>query len=117
MCSIATRPTPQRITPTCRMKPCSGSRDREAFAYFGWKPYMHNPSLRHWLHRIDIPTLLVWGAQDRFVSPEYAQRYAEAIPNSELQVVPEAGHYPHIERPEAVMDRVFQFVGSSRAQV
>ncbi len=89
------------------------ARDREAFAYFGWKPYMHDPSLRHWLHRIDIPTLLVWGEQDRFVSPEYAQRYAEAIPNSELHVVSEAGHYPHIERPEVVIERIGQFAGAT----
>ncbi len=86
------------------------ARSREAFAYFGWKPYMHNPSLRHWLHRIDVPTLLVWGAQDRFVSADYAKHYAEAIPNSELYIVPEAGHFPHVEQPERVLDRVLPFL-------
>ncbi len=89
------------------------ARDREAFAFFGWKPYMHNPSLKHWLHRIDVPTLLVWGAADRFVSTDYGWRYAEAIPKSELHIVPEAGHFPHIEHPEAVSDRVRQFVRAS----
>ena len=29
------------------------ARGREAFALFGWKPYMHNPRLKRWLHRID----------------------------------------------------------------
>ena len=92
------------------------ARNREAFAYFGWKPYMHNPSLKHWLHRIDIPTLLVWGAQDRFVSADYAERYADAIPSSTLHVVPEAGHYPHVERPQVVLDRISQFVGAGQDQ-
>ena len=40
------------------------ARGREAFALFGWKPYMHNPRLKHWLHRIDVPTLVLWGEQD-----------------------------------------------------
>ena len=35
---------------------------------FGWKPYMHNPRLKRWLHRIDIPTHLIWGEQDGIVS-------------------------------------------------
>jgi pimeloyl-ACP methyl ester carboxylesterase len=35
-------------------------RGREAFALYGWKPYMHNPRLRRWLHRVDRPTLLLW---------------------------------------------------------
>ena len=43
------------------------ARGREAFARFGWKPYMHNPHLKRWLHRIDIPTLLLWGEQDGIV--------------------------------------------------
>lgn len=49
------------------------------------------------------------------MSADYAQRYADAIPNSELHVVPEAGHYPHIERPEVVIDRIGQFVAASVA--
>jgi pimeloyl-ACP methyl ester carboxylesterase len=35
------------------------ARAREAFALYGWKPYMHNPRLKRWLHRIDRPTLLL----------------------------------------------------------
>jgi hypothetical protein len=40
-------------------------RGREAFALYGWRPYMHNPRLQRWLHRIDRPTLLLWGAWHR----------------------------------------------------
>ena len=44
-------------------------RGREAFALYGWKPAMHSPRLKRWLHRIDVPTLLLWGARDGIVTP------------------------------------------------
>jgi len=45
--------------------------DREAAVLYGWRPFMHNPSLRHWLHRIKIPTLVLWGERDRIVGRAY----------------------------------------------
>ena len=56
------------------------ARSREAFAYFGWKPYLHNPSLRRWLRRIDIPTLVMWGESDGIVTPDYGRAYAAGYP-------------------------------------
>ena len=76
------------------------ARGREAFALFGWKPYMHNPRLKRWLHRIDIPTSLIWGAQDRIVSTAYAEAYRAEIPGATLNLIDAAGHYPHWEQPE-----------------
>ncbi len=55
-------------------------RGREAFALYGWKPYMHNPRLKRWLHRIDRPTLLLWGAEDRIVTPSYGESWRREIP-------------------------------------
>ena len=60
-------------------------RGREAFALYGWKPYMHNPRLKRWLHRIDIPTLLLWGAEDRIVTPAYGEGWRQAIPGARLE--------------------------------
>jgi pimeloyl-ACP methyl ester carboxylesterase len=77
------------------------ARGREALALFGWKPYMHNPRLRRWLHRIDIPTRLVWGEQDGIVSVAYGQGWAREIGGATLVTIPDAGHYPHWEQPEA----------------
>ena len=85
------------------------ARDREAFTYFGWKPYMHDPSLTNWLHRIDIPTLLVWGEHDGFVDLRYAASYQRAIAGSTVEVVPEAAHFPQIEQPSQVLERITQF--------
>jgi len=84
-------------------------RGREALALFGWKPYMHNPRLKRWLHRIDIPTLLLWGAQDRIVTPTYGEGWHAALPRARLEIINDAGHFPHWEQPEAFVERVVDF--------
>lgn len=87
------------------------ARNREATALYGWEPYFHNPKLRQRLHRINIPTLLLWGASDRFVTPGYyGAAYQKAIPGAKLEIVDEAGHLPHIEQPEACVERIRRFI-------
>lgn len=55
------------------------------------------------LRRIDVPTSLIWGSHDRFVSLAFAER-ASARLGWPLRVIDEVGHAPHIERPEAFLD-------------
>jgi pimeloyl-ACP methyl ester carboxylesterase len=86
------------------------ARGREAFAVFGWKPYMHNPRLKRWLHRIDIPTLLLWGEQDGIVSSEYCQAWCGEIAGSRLETIADAGHFPHWEQPEVFANTVSRFI-------
>lgn len=82
------------------------ARGREAFALFGWKPYMHNPRLKHWLHRIDIPTLLLWGDQDGIIGLDYCEGWRREIPGARLATLADAGHFPHWEEPEAFVELV-----------
>jgi len=84
--------------------------DRIAHAMYTWEPYMHNPKLQYWLHRINVPTLLLWGASDRMVPVAYAEAYRQMIPGATLVVIPEAGHLPHIEQPDVVLQHVLAFV-------
>ena len=84
-------------------------RGRETLALFGWKPYMHNPRLKRWLPRIDIPTLLLWGAQDRIVTPDYGEGWRTAIPGARMQIINDAGHYPHWEQSQAFAEHVANF--------
>jgi pimeloyl-ACP methyl ester carboxylesterase len=86
------------------------ARGREAFTRFGWKPYMHNPRLRHWLHRIDLPTLLLWGEQDGIVSTAYGQAWRNEIPAAEMEIIPRAGHFPLWEQPTDFIGRLVRFV-------
>ena len=88
------------------------ARDRESYCQFGWSPYMYNPMLRRWLHRITVPTLVLWGEQDRIVAPDYGRRFAEAIPGASFRAVPGAAHFPHIEQPQAVADAIGAFMKS-----
>ncbi len=85
-------------------------RGREAFVLYGWKPYMHNPRLKRWLHRIDRPTLLLWGAEDRVVTPAYGEGWRRAIPGARLETIPQAGHFPHWEQPDAFVAKVSAFL-------
>jgi pimeloyl-ACP methyl ester carboxylesterase len=52
------------------------------------------------LARITAPTLVVWGARDRFVDPLYARIFAEKIPNARAETIADAGHLIGLERPE-----------------
>ena len=90
-------------------------RGREAFALYGWKPYMHNPRLRRWLHRIDRPALLLWGAQDGIVTPSYGEGWRQEIPGARIDIIPEAGHFPNWEQPEEFVQRLSAFVDGSNA--
>jgi pimeloyl-ACP methyl ester carboxylesterase len=83
--------------------------DRIAHALYTWDPYMHNPKLRYRLHRIAIPTLLIWGASDGFVPVAYAKAYGAMIPGATLVVIPEAGHLPQVEQPDLFLQHVLSF--------
>ncbi|MCW5745397.1 MAG: alpha/beta hydrolase [Alphaproteobacteria bacterium] len=89
-------------------------RGRDAFALFGWKPYMHNPRLKRWLHRIDLPTLLLWGEADGIVTPSYGAGWRDAIPGARLEVIAGAGHFPHWEQPERFVEALGAFVAGNR---
>lgn len=88
---------------------------RETQALMGWGKYMHNPILKRWLHRIDVPTLVIWGASDGIASRSLANEYIARIPNAQLRVVNGAGHFPHIERPQEFAAEVLAFAGRADA--
>ena len=86
-------------------------RGREMTTRLCWKPYMHAPSLIHLLPRVQAPTLVVWGENDRIVPVSAGERIAEAMPNARLEVIAGSGHLPHIEKPEAVIPLLQQHIG------
>jgi pimeloyl-ACP methyl ester carboxylesterase len=61
------------------------------------------------LYRIKARTLLVWGDDDRFIVPAYADAFRNAIPHAELAMIPDAGHLVTIEKPEAVAEALARF--------
>ena len=77
-----------------------------ATSRLAWSPRFCNPDLVKWLHRIQIPTMILWGAEDRIFPPAYGEAFAALIPGSKLRIVPECGHLPHQEKTDAFLDAV-----------
>ena len=89
----------------------AAARAREATARFAWNPYFHNPRLKSRLHRIRIPTLFLWGAQDRMLSEAYGRGYCAMIPGARFEIIERAGHFPHQEQPKLFAEKVLAFTG------
>jgi pimeloyl-ACP methyl ester carboxylesterase len=77
------------------------ARNNETLALLVWEPYMHNPKLKHRLHRLTMPVLFMRGASDGLVSAEYLERYAKLVPGARIATIAAAGHVPHLEQPKA----------------
>lgn len=61
------------------------------------------------LPRLEIPTLILFGAHDKVVPPENALLLAEKIAHSKVIIFPDAGHFFPIEIPEAASRAIIQF--------
>jgi pimeloyl-ACP methyl ester carboxylesterase len=77
-----------------------------------WKPYMHDPRLPSLLARLNTPTRIVWGRQDRLVPLECGQLYQKAIPGAELVVVENCGHLPEVEKPDEFVKTALDFLAN-----
>jgi pimeloyl-ACP methyl ester carboxylesterase len=65
----------------------------------------------------DVPTLVVWGAQDRIIPVAHAQATAAAVPGSRLEIFEDSGHFPHADDPERFTALLTEFVASTPAAV
>lgn len=86
------------------------ARNREALCLYAWHPCLYNPQLKNWLGQIRVPTLFLWGAGDRIVTPEYGRAYAALVPGARFELIEEAGHRPEIEQPEKFAAQVATFL-------
>jgi pimeloyl-ACP methyl ester carboxylesterase len=90
------------------------ARSRETTGRYAWSPYMHNPKLKGRLHRIRVPALVLWGEADRIVNPDYGRSYAAAIPDARFVAIENAGHFPHLEQPNAVARQILDFIAETQ---
>lgn len=70
------------------------------------------PRLVELLGRIEVPTLLVTGAHDRVMAPALSQRVAAAIPGARYVAIPDCGHTPQEECPDAFATVVRDFLAT-----
>jgi pimeloyl-ACP methyl ester carboxylesterase len=90
-------------------------QNRVAAVKFGWEPRWFNPALEKWLHRIAVPTHVVWGANDELLPSAYAARWGERVAGAQISMVAACGHSPHIEQCDLVTEKTFSFLDRVRA--
>ena len=77
------------------------ARAREGAASF--KVMMSPTSLEHWMHRITVPTLLLWGKEDRVLPVGRVKAWTDRLPKATtLRIIKDVGHLIFDESPEAV---------------
>lgn len=79
---------------------------QSAAGYIASSAAIRDADLTADLGRIDVPTLVLVGEDDRATPPDLARTMAEAIPGARFSVIPGAGHLPCIEQPEAMADLI-----------
>jgi pimeloyl-ACP methyl ester carboxylesterase len=60
---------------------------------------------------VTTPTLVLWGASDKLAPVRYAEDFGRLIPNSSVEIIPEAGHLPQLEQTEATLAKVRAHIG------
>jgi pimeloyl-ACP methyl ester carboxylesterase len=80
----------------------------EASARYAWRPY--DPKLPGRLRLASLPVLVAWGAEDRYLDPATAERWASLLPDARVERIEHAGHLPVIERPAETARAVSSFV-------
>lgn len=88
-------------------------KNRLMMAKLAWQPRFYNPHLHKWLHRIAVPTLILWGADDRLIPAGYGPAFKELIPGSRLEVILACGHLPQIERTDIWTKRIVTFAAEA----
>ena len=90
-------------------------RNRFATARVGWQPRLYDPHLAKWLHRIDVPTLVVWGENDNIFPVAMQAEFVRLITGAQAATIPQCGHLPHVECSAAFVDVFSRFVAGVRA--
>lgn len=79
-----------------------------------WQPRLYDPHLMKWLHRIDVPTLIVWGENDRVLPQAIAEAWQRGIPGAQRAMIAQCGHLPAIERPDQFTAAITSFLSAQR---
>ncbi|MDX3907278.1 MAG: alpha/beta hydrolase [Pigmentiphaga sp.] len=90
-------------------------RNKVAFARLAWSPRLHNPGLKHWLHRISVPTQLIWGTEDKILPPALADEWQRGLGFERIDLIPDCGHMPLVERPGETVELLSSFIDGVQA--
>ena len=86
-------------------------KNQYTFARLAWEPRLFDPHLAKWLHRVDRPTQIIWGANDKILPAGYAEAFEKGIPGATKHIIPDCGHLPHIEHSREFVQLLREFNG------
>lgn len=92
-------------------------QSRSASIRLVFDPYLHDRRLAHRLFLLTTPTLVVWGANDPLLDPSHAGVWTSSLPQAHSATIPDAGHLPYVEKPEAVVEAIRTFVPARKGTV
>jgi pimeloyl-ACP methyl ester carboxylesterase len=100
------------IAPTSPEALAMRAANQKTLRVYTGEKFMYDPGLRSRLPEISLPTLVIWGNSDRISTPAYGKQFASLIPDAKFELLPEAGHFPHIEQLDKVMELLEKFVAA-----
>jgi pimeloyl-ACP methyl ester carboxylesterase len=71
-----------------------------------------NSKIDESLEKIMVPTLLVWGKEDRVIPIEHAKQFVSSIRNCKFLELNDCGHLPHVEKPDIFSESILEFLDS-----
>jgi pimeloyl-ACP methyl ester carboxylesterase len=86
-------------------------------AFWGWNDIWLHPPFREWsiereIAGLRMPLLAVQGVDDEYGTMEQIRGIARQVPHAKLMEIPECGHSPHRDQPDALIRAAVEFVGS-----
>lgn len=97
------------LPPTSPEAAATMAANQQTLRVYASQPFMHDPTLHDRLPALRLPTLVLWGESDRIVTPTYGRQFADLIPQARFELLPQAGHFPQIERLPAVLTHIQNF--------
>ena len=85
-------------------------KNNYATARIAWQPRYYDPHLAKWLHRIDVPTLVLWGENDAIFPVAMQAEFVRLIPGATAATIPRCGHDPLLERTESCVAELTRFI-------
>jgi pimeloyl-ACP methyl ester carboxylesterase len=69
----------------------------------------HTAEFEFLLRSMKTPVHLLWGERDAWLDPTIAERLRDLLPNADLELIPNAGHFSMEDDPEGVADALARF--------
>ncbi|MGU9821543.1 alpha/beta fold hydrolase [Pseudomonas sp. LF242] len=81
----------------------------EIFANFS-----DSPRMEPWLPHVRVPSLILWGREDRMVPVASAQTWLEGIPHARLEILEGIGHLPMVEATQQTVAHCREFLDKAK---